>query len=177
MATHSSVLAWRIPGMGEPGGLSSMGSHRVGHDWSDLAASSRFRDGDYTVNVYDFLLLYLWEEVPFAITPYKLELLPLHDSHTLIITTPAAFLCPLVHLTQMLDKALLLTQNGLRVSFFLPSFLSPPHFLSLYFVQFFFFFFFFFFCSYQHNTKKRWEILDSLQSFSSFSLFFPLLVL
>ena len=36
MATHSSVLAWRIPGMGEPGGLSSMGSHRVGHDSSDL---------------------------------------------------------------------------------------------------------------------------------------------
>ena len=32
MATHSSVLAWRIPGMGEPGGLQSMGSHRVGHD-------------------------------------------------------------------------------------------------------------------------------------------------
>ena len=38
MATHSSVLAWRIPGMGEPGGLPSMGSHGVGHDWSDLAA-------------------------------------------------------------------------------------------------------------------------------------------
>ena len=38
MATHSSVLAWRIPGMGEPGGLPSMGSHRVGQDWSDLAA-------------------------------------------------------------------------------------------------------------------------------------------
>ena len=32
MATHSSVLAWRIPGKGEPGGLLSMGSHRVGHD-------------------------------------------------------------------------------------------------------------------------------------------------
>ena len=32
MATHASVLAWRIPGMGEPGGLPSMGSHRVGHD-------------------------------------------------------------------------------------------------------------------------------------------------
>ena len=32
MATHSSILAWRIPGMGEPGGLPSMGSHRVGHD-------------------------------------------------------------------------------------------------------------------------------------------------
>ena len=38
MATHSSVLAWRIPGTGEPGGLLSMGSHRVGHDCSDLAA-------------------------------------------------------------------------------------------------------------------------------------------
>ena len=40
MATHSSVLAWRIPGMGEPGRLPSMGSHRVGHDWSDLAAAA-----------------------------------------------------------------------------------------------------------------------------------------
>ena len=39
MATHSSVLAWRIPWMGEPGGLPSVGSHRVGHDWSDLAAA------------------------------------------------------------------------------------------------------------------------------------------
>ena len=41
MATHSSVLALRISGMGEPGGLPSMGSHRVGHDWSDLAAAER----------------------------------------------------------------------------------------------------------------------------------------
>ena len=40
MATHSSVLAWRIPGTGEPGRLLSMGSHRVGHDWSDLAAAA-----------------------------------------------------------------------------------------------------------------------------------------
>ena len=40
MATHSSVLAWRIPGTGEPGGLPSMGLHRVGHDWSDLAAAA-----------------------------------------------------------------------------------------------------------------------------------------
>ena len=37
LATHSSVLAWRILGTGEPGGLLSMASHRVGHDWSDLA--------------------------------------------------------------------------------------------------------------------------------------------
>jgi len=40
MATHSSVLAWRIPGTGEPGGLPSMGSHRVRHDSSDLAAAA-----------------------------------------------------------------------------------------------------------------------------------------
>ena len=40
MATHSSVLAWRIPGTEEPGGLPSMGSHRVGHNSSDLAAAA-----------------------------------------------------------------------------------------------------------------------------------------
>ena len=40
MAAHSSVLAWRIPGTGEPGGLPSMGLHRVRHDWSDLAAAA-----------------------------------------------------------------------------------------------------------------------------------------
>ena len=40
MAAHSNVLAWRIPGTGEPGGLPSMGSHRVTHDWSNLAAAA-----------------------------------------------------------------------------------------------------------------------------------------
>ena len=40
MATHSSILAWRIPETGKPGGLLSMGSHRVRHDWSDLAAAA-----------------------------------------------------------------------------------------------------------------------------------------
>ena len=40
MAAHSSVLAWRILGTGEPGGLPSMGSHRVGHNSSDLAAAA-----------------------------------------------------------------------------------------------------------------------------------------
>ena len=40
MATHSSVLAWRIPGTGEPVGLPSVGLHRVGHDGSDLAAAA-----------------------------------------------------------------------------------------------------------------------------------------
>jgi len=51
MATHSSVLAWRIPGMEEPGGLPSMGSHRVRHDLSDLAAAK--------VQVFFFLIIFL----------------------------------------------------------------------------------------------------------------------
>ena len=42
MATHSSVLAWRIPGTGEPGRLPSVGSHRVRYDWSDLAAAAAY---------------------------------------------------------------------------------------------------------------------------------------
>ena len=40
MATHSSILAWRIPATEEPGGLLSLGLHRVRHDWSDLAAAA-----------------------------------------------------------------------------------------------------------------------------------------
>ena len=56
MATHSTVLAWRIPGMEEPGGLPSMGSHRVGHDWCDLAAAAM----TYYVSIICYLLsLYL----------------------------------------------------------------------------------------------------------------------
>ena len=43
MATHSSILAWRIPGTGESDGLPSMGSHRVRHDWNDLAAVAEAR--------------------------------------------------------------------------------------------------------------------------------------
>ena len=56
MATHSSVLAWRIPGTGEPGGLPSMGSHRVWHDWSDLAAAE----------IYQFYLYFLWFSLLFV---------------------------------------------------------------------------------------------------------------
>ena len=55
MATHSNVLAWRISGTGEPGGLPSMGSHRVGHDWSDLAAAaadSRIRQNHEQLYMY-----------------------------------------------------------------------------------------------------------------------------
>ena len=53
MATHSSVLAWRIPGMGKPGGLTSMGSHRVRHNWSDLAAEAADDDKESACNAGD----------------------------------------------------------------------------------------------------------------------------
>ena len=52
MAPHSSTLAWRIPGMGKPGGLPSMGSHTVGHDWSDLAAAAAHRKGPIDLEKY-----------------------------------------------------------------------------------------------------------------------------
>ena len=57
MATHSSVLAWRIPGTGEPGGLPSMGSHRVGHDWSNLAAAVSLLTFTYFLFIFYFYLL------------------------------------------------------------------------------------------------------------------------
>ena len=44
MAARSSVLAWRIPGTGEPGEMPSVGSHRVGHDWGDLAAAAAVKE-------------------------------------------------------------------------------------------------------------------------------------
>ena len=58
MAAHSSVLAWRIPGMGEPGGLPSMGSHRVGHDWHDLAAATLISGF-----IWSSLVLPLWRSL------------------------------------------------------------------------------------------------------------------
>ena len=51
MATHSNVLAWRIPGTGEPGGLPSMGLHRVGHDWSDLAVATQKKQIRYGIRL------------------------------------------------------------------------------------------------------------------------------
>ena len=62
MATHSSVLAWRIPETGEPGGLPSMGLHRVRHDWSDLAAAAatyHIRRGTFELCVYTTLCAHL----------------------------------------------------------------------------------------------------------------------
>ena len=57
LAIHSSFLAWRIPGTGEPGGLPSMGSHRVWHDWSNLAAAKRKVGQDWIINIIKKLFL------------------------------------------------------------------------------------------------------------------------
>ena len=61
-ATHSSALAWRIPGTGEPGGLPSMALHRIGHDWSDLAAAAAARGEKRSY--YLLYLLYLRSLLP-----------------------------------------------------------------------------------------------------------------
>ena len=55
MATHSSILAWRIPGMGEPGGLPSMGSHRVGQQ-----QQQHVKLGFYTLHLNDFIVCQLY---------------------------------------------------------------------------------------------------------------------
>ena len=62
MATHSSVLAWRIPGMGKTGGLPSMGSHRVSHDWSDLAAAEHILKVfiKFVTILLQFYVLFFW---------------------------------------------------------------------------------------------------------------------
>ena len=81
MATHSSVLAWRIPGTGEPGGLPSMGSHRVGHDWSDLAAAA----------ATDYAYIHWWfvYVVPDC-SPERMTVLHCHQKHMKELTSPHA---------------------------------------------------------------------------------------
>ena len=69
MVAHSSVLAWRIPGTGEPGGLPSMGLHRVDHDWGDLAAAAAAAAASFCVEIsilidsywYRYKYRYTWD--------------------------------------------------------------------------------------------------------------------
>ena len=70
MATHSSVLAWRIPGTGEPGGLMSMGSHRVRHDWSDLAAAAAAQIMEPNLIPTDEMSWVLWKESNLLESPH-----------------------------------------------------------------------------------------------------------
>ena len=101
MATHSSVLAWRIPGMGEPGGLLSMGLHRVGHNWRDLAAAAaaaRYR----TVCLFQSSgsLLYFFKSIrsevwhfQFPLTQIIVSLLPFKQSSCLRDSLRILFTC------------------------------------------------------------------------------------
>ena len=66
MATHSSVLAWRIPGTGEPGGLPSMGSHRVRHNWSDLAAAAAVDSTQYLLNQHPCWMFWASHHINFC---------------------------------------------------------------------------------------------------------------
>ena len=97
MATHSSVLAWRIARMGEPGGLPSMGSHRVGHDWSDLAAAAaacekrmerrRYAKAKNYVNMVELQVIFFSLKISFIITHFKLEVVCLRSQ---LLTTIAS---------------------------------------------------------------------------------------
>ena len=69
MATHFSALAWRIPGTEEPGGLPYMGSHRVGHDWRDLAAAA----GDQVnSNLWIGLRAFIFPDIPGILNTHRL---------------------------------------------------------------------------------------------------------
>ena len=81
MATHSSVPAWRIPGTGEPGGLLSVGSHRVRHDSSDFSSGSSNNALiilPFPRQFYIFLIIplglqiFLWLQLPIMTIPYQL---------------------------------------------------------------------------------------------------------
>ena len=95
MATHSSVLAWRIPGMGKPGGLPSMGSHGAGHNWSDLAAALRHKtlliECDAVIWIYHFQIINLGPKMTTLLSPqskghntYWLVLLIYNFGHFLV---------------------------------------------------------------------------------------------
>ena len=76
MATHSSILAWRIPGIEEPGGLRSMGLHRVRHNWSDLAAvAAASMTAKYLQSLYCHIVL----ELSPCLTPWWDEALLLME--------------------------------------------------------------------------------------------------
>ena len=80
MAIYSSILAWRIPGTGEPGGLLSMGSHRVGHDWSDLAAAATWISWYLNHQCGLAEISWGWEKTEEIFKAYSQELFQFHFS-------------------------------------------------------------------------------------------------
>ena len=80
LSSFSSVLAWRIPGTGEPGGLPSLGSHRVGHDWRDLAAAAAASSFYFSVMaMYEFVYYNILLSVSILCSAYN-SLLCIYES-------------------------------------------------------------------------------------------------
>ena len=97
MATHSSILSWRIPGTEEPSGLPSMGSHRVGHDWSDLAAAAAGTGkshGIWTWPTSCFPILAQQMEAPLKVTTVKSTGFLLLVKGDGIVGKEEVFFCP-----------------------------------------------------------------------------------
>ena len=100
MATHSGVLAWRIPGTGEPDGLPSMGLHRVGHDWSNLAAETQ-NWTDLTQKSYQFSSVQSLSRVQLFATPRTVARqasLTITNSQSLLKLRPVWMVMPSNHL-------------------------------------------------------------------------------
>ena len=104
MATHSSVLAWRIPATGEPGGLPSMGSHRVGHDWGELAAAAadQHSESDHPPHLH---LHQFWFKSPLNYFNY-INLSILIDTR-LLLTFPYFSLLPYIMFFSVLEPGTL----------------------------------------------------------------------
>ena len=102
MATHSSVVAWQIPWMEEPGGLPSMGSHRVGHDWSDLAAAAAAAGDHVEKEMATHSSVLAWR-IPWTEEPGGLPSMGLHsvghDWSDLAAAAAAATVTECVHTT------------------------------------------------------------------------------
>ena len=109
MATYSSVLAWRIPGTAGPGGLLSMGSHRFGHDWSDLAAAAAER------RIIDVFELWCWRRllrVPWTARRSNQSILkeisPKYALEGLMLKLKLQYFGQLMWRTDLLEKTLML---------------------------------------------------------------------
>ena len=114
MAPHSSTLAWRIPGTGEPGGLPSMVSHRVRHDYNDLAAAeseiTQLDDGKTAENTYEWAYTIL--AIPHALGEESLALVK-YWSRLILSEEPVIVTCLLEELS-----------TGLAFKYFKKFFLS-----------------------------------------------------
>ena len=101
MATHSSVLAWKIPGTGEPHGLPSMGSHRVRHDWSNLAAAAVAIHERCIMCNFTYMVQFSHSVTSNSVTPWTAALeasLSITDSQSLIKVMFIELVMPSNHL-------------------------------------------------------------------------------